>query len=129
MKNLGKYELAAVKRTAASVRMMESKKARLLAKKAKIDEELEDVEKTIEAFEQPIKVMSGGFTSTEILATIAETVSGEGVKEGNNNLVDDEPVGEVEVPASEAVAINPEVVSPIEGDDTPFAGELAGGLY
>lgn len=127
MKNLGKYELAAIKKAAASVRMVEARKARLLAKRAKIDEEIEDADNLIEAFEQPVRIMSGGFTSTEVLATIAEIVSGEGVQGGSS--VDDTPVGEVEVPASEAVAINPEVVSPIEGDDTPFAGELAGGLY
>lgn len=127
MKNLGKYELAAIKKAAASVRMVEARKARLLAKRAKIDEEIEDANNLIEAFEQPVRIMSGGFTSTEVLATIAETVNGEGVQ--GENSVDDEPVGEVEVPALEAVAINPEVISPIEGDDTPFAGELAGGLY
>lgn len=67
MKELSRTELATVKRTAANVKAFRVKKARLEAQKAKIDAELESVNRSIDLFEQPIIEVTGGFTSEQVL--------------------------------------------------------------
>lgn len=67
MKELSRTELATVKRTAANVKTFRVKKARLEAQKAKIDAELESVNRSIDLFEQPIIEVTGGFTSEQVL--------------------------------------------------------------
>lgn len=65
------------------------------------------INEAIEGFEAPIKTMTGGFTSEEVLAGImAVAEATEAAPEGE---VSEEAVGEVEVPASEAVALAEEV--------------------
>ena len=123
MKNLGKFELAAAKKVASVVKQLNKKVERLQAKKDALDAEIADTQKMIDMYEEPIKKLSGGFTSTEILATIAETVSGEGIQ--GDDSVDESPVEEVEVPAEKAVEIDPTVQSPIAGDN-PFGGIAPG---
>lgn len=67
MKELSRTELATVKRTAANVKVFRTKKAKLEAQKAKIDAELESVNKSIDLFEQPIIEVTGGYTSEQVL--------------------------------------------------------------
>lgn len=119
MKKLSVFELATVKRTAKNVSMQRRKKAKLEEKIASLQAELDMVNKVIDSFEAPIIALTGGFTSEEILSGAAEALS-EGEPQGE---VDETAVvEESEVPAEEAVTIDPSVVSPIagEGDDLPF---------
>lgn len=100
---LSRFELAIVKRTAQNTKSLRTKRDKLVEKIEKAQEELGVINEVIEGFEAPIKTMTGGFTSEEVLAgimAVAETT--EAAPEGE---VSEEVVGEVEVPASEAVAL------------------------
>lgn len=120
MKKLSVFEMASVKRTAKNVSMQRRKKAKLEEKIAVLQAELDLVNTVIDSFEAPIIALSGGFTSEEILNGAAEVLEGE--EEPQSEVDEGAVVGEVEVPAEEAVAIDPSVVSPIAGDveDLPF---------
>lgn len=113
MKKLSVFEMASVKRTAKNVSMQRRKKAKLEEKIAALQAELDLVNTVIDSFEAPIIALSGGFTSEEILNGAAEVLEGE----ASQNEVDEEAVvEEVEVPAEQAVAIDPSVVSPIASE-------------
>lgn len=122
MKELSRFELAIVKRTAQNTKSLRTKRDKLVEKIEKAQEELGVINEAIEGFEAPIKTMTGGFTSEEVLAGImAVAEATEAALEGE---VSEEAVGEVEVPASEAVALAEEVApanpfGEVE-DDMPF---------
>lgn len=121
MKELSRFELAIVKRTAQNTRSLRTKRDKLVEKIEKAQEELTTVNEAIEGFEAPIRTMTGGFTSEEVLAGImAVAEATEAAPEGE---VAEEAVGEVEVPASEAVALAEEVAAKTSAnpfDDMPF---------
>lgn len=102
-RELSRFELAIVKRTAQNTKSLRTKRDKLVEKIEKAQEELGVINEAIEGFEAPIKTMTGGFTSEEVLAGImAVAEATEAAPEGE---VSEEVVGEVEVPASEAVAL------------------------
>lgn len=111
MKELSRFELAIVKRTAQNTKSLRTKRDKLVEKIKKAQEELTTINEAIEGFEAPIKTMAGGFTSEEVLASImAVAEATEAAPEGEVlEEVVGEVVGEVEVPASEAVALAEEV--------------------
>lgn len=112
MKELTRNEMAVVKRTAKSTKQLRDKKARLLAKVADIQAELASIEESIEIFEAPIKHLTGGFTSEEVLNGVMDVAQAmENTPQGE---VEETTVEEHEVPAEEAVAIDPNVQSPLE---------------
>lgn len=113
MKELSRFELAIVKRTAQNTKSLRTKRDKLVEKIEKAQEELTVISETIEGFEAPIKTMTGGFTSEEVLAGIMAVA--EATEEAPEGEVSEEAVGEVEVPASEAVALAEEVA-----DEMPF---------
>ena len=122
MKELSRFELAIVKRTAQNTKSLRTKRDKLVEKIEKAQEELSVISETIEGFEAPIKTMTGGFTSEEVLAGImAVAEATEAAPEGE---VSEEVVGEVEVAASEAVALAEEVApaNPVGevADEMPF---------
>lgn len=122
MKELSRFELAIVKRTAQNTKSLRTKRDKLVEKIEKAQEELGIINEAIEGFETPIKTMTGGFTSEEVLAGImAVAEATEAAPEGE---VSEEAVGEVEVPASEAVELAEEVTpaNPFgeASDDMPF---------
>ena len=102
MKELSRFELTIIKRTAQNTKSLKTKRDKLVEKIEKAQEELNVINEAIEGFEAPIKTMTGGFTSEEVLAGIMAEAAPEGE-------VSEEAVGEVEVPASEAVALAEEV--------------------
>ena len=117
---LSRFELAIVKRTAQNTKGLRTKRDRLVEKIGKAQEELGVINEAIEGFEAPIRTMTGGFTSEEVLAGImAVAEATEAAPEGE---VSEEAVGEVEVPASEAVALAEEVSeeAPAETSANPF---------
>ena len=124
MKELSRFELAIVKRTAQNTKSLRTKRDKLVEKIEKAQEELGVINEAIEGFEAPIKTMTGGFTSEEVLAGImAVAEATEAAPEGE---VSEEVVGEVEVPASEAVTLAEEVTETPEniGTANPF-GEVS----
>ena len=117
MKELSRFELAIVKRTAQNTKSLRTKRDKLVEKIEKAQEELNVINEAIEGFEAPIKTMTGGFTSEEVLAGIMAVAEA-------TEAAPEEAVGEVEVPASEAVALAEEVApaNPFGevADDMPF---------
>lgn len=120
MKELSRFELAIVRRTAQNTKSLRTKRDKLVEKIEKAQKELGVINEAIEGFEAPIKTMTGGFTSEEVLAGIMEVAEAtEAAPEGE---VSEEVVGEVEVPASEAVKLAEEVTEAPEniGTVNPF---------
>lgn len=113
MKELSRFEMAIVKRTAQNTKSLRTKRDKLIAKIEAAQAELEVINETIEGFEAPVKTMTGGFTSEEVLGgAMAVAAATEEVPAGE---VDDTEVpNEKEVPAEKAVEIDPSVQSPLE---------------
>ena len=122
-RELSRFELAIVKRTAQNTKSLRTKRDKLVEKIEKAQEELGVINEAIEGFEAPIKTMTGGFTSEEVLAGImAVAEATEAAPEGE---VSEEAIGEVEVPASEAVKLAEVTEAPENiGTANPF-GEVA----
>ena len=123
-RELSRFELAIVKRTAQNTKSLRTKRDKYVEMIVKAQEERGVIYEAIEGFEAPIKTMTGGFTSEEVLAGImAVAEATEAAPEGE---VSEEAVGEVEVPASEAVTLGEEVVeapeniNPFGEDEMPF---------
>ena len=72
MKELTRFEMAVVKRTAQNTKSLRTKRDKLVAKISACQVELESINIMIEKFEQPIKEMTGGYTSEEVLNGIPE---------------------------------------------------------
>lgn len=66
-KELSRFELAIVKRTAQNTKSLRTKRNKLVDKINKAQEELTTINEAIDKFEAPIKEMTGGFTSEEYL--------------------------------------------------------------
>lgn len=112
MKELSRFEMAIVKRTAQNTKSLRTKRDKLVAKIAEAQLKLDEINEAIEGFEAPIKTMTGGFTSEEVLGGVmAVAAATEEVPAGE--VDDTEAPTETEVPAEEAVEINPNVESPL----------------
>ena len=66
-KELTRFELAIVKRTAQNTKSLRTKRDKLVVKINKAQEELMTINEAIDKFEAHIKEMTGGFTSEEYL--------------------------------------------------------------
>lgn len=107
MKELSRFELAIIKRTAQNTKSLRSKRDKLVEKIKKAEEELSIINMSIDSFEAPIKTLTGGYTSEEVLLGIMEVSEAtELVPEGE---ISEEIVEEIEVPASEAVSITEDI--------------------
>lgn len=67
MKELSRTELSSVRRINSIVKNFLSKRERLLKKIRELEEEVNSIDSQIESFENPIKEITGGYTSTEYL--------------------------------------------------------------
>lgn len=100
MKELSKFELAAVKRTAASVKPLLNKVKKLEEKKVALEQEISQIHTLINQWEAPVLTMTGGFTSSQVLngemdsfvATAEETISCDIVTEENIEEVTTEEI-------------------------------------
>ncbi len=70
MTTLSRFQMAAIKRTAQNVKSFNKRKVTIETKIQALTTELEEINRTIESWEEPIKLMTGGKTSTQILATL-----------------------------------------------------------
>ena len=107
-RELSRFELAIVKRTAQNTKSLRTKRDKLVEKIEKAQEELGVINEAIESFEAPVKTMTGGFTSEEVLAGIMAVAAPE------------EVIEEAEVsanPFGDAVSANP---FGEEADEMPF---------
>lgn len=64
---LKKNEYAAIKRIATTVKTLNSKKANLKSKIDLMQLEIDRINKEIDTWEMPVKQMTGGFTSDQVL--------------------------------------------------------------
>lgn len=136
MKELSKFEIAAIKRTAQNVNAMVTKKTKLKEKIDALQAEYDQIEEAQEQFEAPVRKMTGGYGTEDLVEKVIEntgkldkdgkpikltkyvlkypdTVLPPAMDDGNGVVDDTEKAPEVEVPAEDAVAINPTVESPL----------------
>lgn len=66
MKKFTKFEIAAMKRTAANVDQFVRRRNTLMAKKTEIDNELSIIEASIDAADAPTRTMTGGYGSEQL---------------------------------------------------------------
>lgn len=136
MKELSKFEIAAIKRTAQNVNAMVTKKTKLKEKIDALQAEYDQIEEAQEQFEAPIKKMTGGYGTEDLVEKVIEDTgkldkNGKTMKlakyilkypdtilpptmDNGDGVVDDtEKAPEIEVPAEGAVDIDPTVESPL----------------
>lgn len=141
MKELSKFEIATIKRTAMNVNALVTKKTKLKEKIEALQEEYNKLEAAQEEFEAPIRRWTGGYGTEDLVEKVVEatdkldkegkpvkvtkyvlkypnTILPPAMEEGEGTVDDTEKAPEVEVPAEEAVAIDPTVESPL----APAAG-------
>lgn len=90
---LDRFQMAAVKRTAQNTKKLVTKRDKINAQMRELAAELISINEQIDAWEAPIKVMTGGYTSEQML-------SWEGVTPEENSAVaedipNNEPLNEV----------------------------------
>ena len=66
-KKFSKIEIAAIKRTAQNVATFVTKKERIDAKIAELEAEKKSLQPMIDAFQGPIKEMTGGYTTEDLV--------------------------------------------------------------
>lgn len=71
-KELSRFEIAIVKRTAQNTKALRTKRDKAKAKIEALTAELQEIEAVIEKFEAPVKEITGGLTSEEVLAELAK---------------------------------------------------------
>jgi hypothetical protein len=106
MKELTRTQMAVVKRTAQNVKGLRTKLAKINEKVEALTAEAVAIDNTIEQFEAPIRTMTGGFSSEEVLngtmdATIEAFENEESVKnevENTQENVNEVPVASNEIP-------------------------------
>jgi hypothetical protein len=106
MKELTRTQMAVVKRTAQNVKGLRTKLAKINEKVEALTAEAVAIDNTIEQFEAPIRTMTGGFSSEEVLngtmdATIEAFENEESVKnevENTQENVNEAPVASNEIP-------------------------------
>ena len=136
MKKFSKFEIATIKRTAQSVNPMVSKKAKLKEQIDALQAEYDQLDTMQEQYEASIKTMTGGYGTEDLVMKVVEDTgkldkSGKPIKlakyvlkypdtilpptmdDGNGAVDDTEKALEVEVPAEDAVVIDPTVESPL----------------
>lgn len=136
MKELSKFEIAAIKRTAQNVNAMVTKKTKLKEKIDALQAEYDQIEEAQEQFETPIKKMTGGYGTEDLIMKVIEDTGkldkdGKPIKlakyvlkypdtilppimdNGDGAVDDTEKAPEVEVPVEDAVTIDPTVESPL----------------
>lgn len=101
MKKFTKFEIAAMKRTAANVDQFVRRRNTLMSKKNEIDAELDIINASIEAADAPTKAMTGGYGSEELF-TKEVTDTGKVDKNGTP------------IKTTKFVLKHPETVLPIE---------------
>lgn len=71
-KELSRFEIAIVKRTAQNTKALRTKRDKAKAKIEALTAELQEIEAVIEKFEAPVKEITGGLTSEEVLTELAK---------------------------------------------------------
>jgi len=120
MKELSRFEMAAVKRTAQNVKNMRRKKEKLEEKQAFITAEINQLTEMIDTWEQPIIRLTGGFTSEQILngEMNTEISTQEEVQVISDNTLDDSPNDYITPYSSNLETIDEDLES--DDNESPF---------
>lgn len=115
-KEFSKFFIGSLKRTAQNVSPLVIKKQKLIAKKSEIDAELELLQSQIEQFEAPIKDVTGGYGTEDLIERVVETTDkvdkdGKPVKVTKWCLRYPETI----IPVEEAPVVEPSEEEPNEG--------------
>lgn len=112
MKEFNSIERASIKRTAQNVERFVVKKTKTLEKIAELQEELESIQRMIDSWQAPIKEMTGGYTTEDLIRTVT-IVTGTDPKTGK------------EITAKKYEFIYPDTVIPpvAEGSDEEVSEE------
>lgn len=76
-KELSRFEIAIVKRTAQNTKALRTKRDKAKAKIEALTAELQEIEAVIEKFEAPVKEITGGLSSEEVLVELAKVETAE----------------------------------------------------
>ena len=136
MKEISKFEIAAIKRTAQNVNAMVTKKTKLKEKIDALQAEYDALSEAQEQFEAPIRKMTGGYGTEDLVEKVIED-TGKQDKDGRplkltkyilkypetilppamdnegGEIDEAEKAPEVEVAPEDAVNIDPTVESPL----------------
>lgn len=120
MKELSRFEMAAVKRTAQNVKNMRRKKEKLEEKQAFITAEINQLTEMIDTWEQPIIRLTGGFTSEQILngEMNTEISTQEEVQVISDKTLDDSPNDYITSYSSDLETIDEDLES--DDNESPF---------
>lgn len=80
-KELSRFELVIVKRTAQNTKALRTKRNKAVAKIEALTAELQEIEAVIEKFEAPVREITGGLSSEEVLAELNKEETTEDVEE------------------------------------------------
>lgn len=80
-KNLGKFQIATIKRMAQNVNSLVSKKKKLVEQIENLQKEYDEIVKIQDQYEAPIREMTGGYTTEDLINKIVETSIGKDGKE------------------------------------------------
>ena len=124
MKKFSKFEIATIKRTAQNVNPMVSRKAKIKEQINALQAEYEQLDTMQEQYEASIKIMTGGYSSEDLVEKVIETTGvvdkhGKPVKVTKYVLKYPETV--IPVAAEEN-----ETTTATEVDDTEKASEVEG---
>lgn len=116
-KEFSKFFVASLKRTAMNVSPLVRRKQKLLAEIAEREEELKSIQMQIETFETPIKEVTGGYGTEDLVVRVVEITDkldkdGKPIKVTKWNLKFPETIVppvenmEIETPSNEEEAAN-----------------------
>ena len=111
-KEFGKFFIASLKRTAMNVSPLVRRKQKLMAEIAEREEELKSIQVQIETFETPIKEVTGGYGTEDLVVRTVEITDkvdkeGKPIKITKWNLKYPETIIPVEEEVAEAEEENP----------------------
>lgn len=90
---LNRFQMAAVKRTAQNTKKLVSQREKINDKMRALAAELISINEQIDAWEAPIKVMTGGYTSEQMLSWNGVTPEEDSqVTESTPEVINEEPV-------------------------------------
>lgn len=73
IKKFNKFEIATIKSTAKLVNPLVSKKLKILEQIKNLNEEFKALDEEIERYQEPIKVMTGGYSTEDLIERVVET--------------------------------------------------------
>lgn len=121
MKEFSKFEIATIKRTAQSVASMVIKKNKIKAQLDELQAEYDQLATMQEQYEAPIKTMTGGYTTEDLVERVVENTGkvdkeGRPIKQTKYNLKYPKTV--IPVPCGEGAIIGGAGVQEEAPDDT-----------